>query len=337
MAYSIPRYYYWIGLLLAGLSHTIASATPATVELQPVTVPTVVVLNGRVEVVNEATLSAQVSARVKAILFDVNDTVPPNTLVVILDDAELNAQMQKAQSALQVAQTDKARAEAEYRRYRALKNKKFVTTETLKQYQSRRDIARASVLAAQAQMTEIRQKLTYTQVKAPYGGIVTARHIEVGETAQVGQPLLSGFDLSALRIQAHIPHTLVAALKQAGYITVQDDQGTWHKITALTIFPQADPTTHTVAVRGLLDQTALQPLPGSTLRLAIPTGEQQVLRVPTSSLVERGDLQAVYVQQGEQIVLRQVVAGERTPDGIQIIAGVQAGEQILIDGPGYQR
>ena len=334
--YDISRYYCF-SLICAGLSSMMAWAAPETIELQPVSVSTQVVLSGRAEAVNEATLSAQVSARVKAIFFDVNDRVPPNALVVILDDAELKAQMQQAQSALRVAKTDKVRAEAEYQRYRALKNKQFVTTETLKQYQSRRDIARASVIAAQAQVTEISQKLTYTQIKAPYGGIVTARHIEVGETAQVGQPLLSGFDLSALRVQAHVPQTLVRTLKQAGYLLAEDAQGEWHKITALTIFPQADPSTHTVAVRGLLDQTAMQPLPGSYVRLAIPTGKQHVLRIPNSSLIERGDLQAVYVQQGEQLVLRQVVVGERTPDGVQIITGLHAGEHIVVDGAGYQR
>ena len=335
--YDISRYYYCFSLICAGLNSMVAWAAPETVELQPVSVPTQVVLSGRAEAVNEATLSAQVSARVKALFFDVNDRVPPNALVVVLDDAELKAQMQQAQSALRVAKTDQVRSEAEYQRYRALKNKKFVTTETLKQYQSRRDIARASVIAAQAQVTEIRQKLTYTQIKAPYGGIVTARHIEVGETAQIGQPLLSGFDLSALRVQAYVPQTLVTALKQAGYLWVEDTQGEWHKITELTIFPQADPSTHTVAVRGLLDQTALQPLPGSYVRVAIPTGEQHVLRIPQSSLIERGDLQAVYVQQDEHIVLRQVVVGERTPEGIQIITGLRAGEHIVVDGPGYQR
>ncbi len=334
----IPGYscYCWINLILVWLSCSIAWAAPATLELQPTTVTTKVVLSGQVEAVNGATLSAQVSARVQAILVDVNDTVPPNTLVVILDDAELKAQLKKAKSAWRVARSDNTQAEAEYQRYQALQEQHFVTEEVVKQYQNRRDTSRASVTAAQAEVTEIRQKLTYTRVKAPYGGTVTARHIEVGETAQIGQPLLSGFDLSALRVQAHVPQSLIAAVQQAGFIWAQDSQGAWHKITDLTIFPQANPKTHTVPVRGLLDQTKLKPLPGSSIRLAIPTGEQQVLRIPASSLIERGDLQAVYVQHGETLLFRQVIAGERTSEGVEILSGVQAGDQVVIDGHGYQ-
>ncbi|MEM6406523.1 MAG: efflux RND transporter periplasmic adaptor subunit [Pseudomonadota bacterium] len=321
--------------LLAASLMTNVMAAPETLELQPVTVATQVILSGQVEAVHEATLSAQVSARVQDIRVDVNDQVPPDTLVVVLDDAELKAQLQKAQSALRVARSDNARAEADYRRYQALQKKQYVTAEAAKQYQSQRDISRANVIAARAQIAEIEQKLTYTQIKAPYGGVVTARHIKVGETAQVGQPLLSGFDLSALRVQAHVPQGLISEIRNAGFIRAQNAAGEWHTLTDLTIFPQADPATHTVAVRGLLNPAQFQPMPGSYLLLAVPTGQQPVIRIPTDSLLERGDLHAVYVWQDGTPFLRQVVVGQRTPEGIVILSGLQAGEHILRHAAGY--
>ncbi len=323
------------GVLFAACLMTGVIAAPETLSLQPVTITTQVLLNGQVEAVNEATLSAQVSARVQDIRVDVNDQVPPDTLVVILDDAELKAQLQQAQSALRVARSDNTRAEADYRRYQALRKKQYVTAEAAKQYQSQRDISRANIVAARAQIAEIKQKLTYTQIKAPYGGIVTARHIKIGETAQIGQPLLSGFDLSALRVQAHVPQGLVSAIRTAGFIRAQNTAGEWHTITDLTIFPQADPATHTVTVRGLLHPTQFQPMPGSYLRLAIPTGQQQVIRIPVDSLLERGDLQAVYVQQNEAVLLRQVVTGTRTSAGIVILSGLRAGEVVLRNAARY--
>ena len=194
----------------------------------------------------------------------------------------------------------------------------------------------ASKLGLSGWIAQSSQNNPITRITAPYGGIVTARHIKVGETAQVGQPLLSGFDLSALRIQAHVPQTLVGAIQKAGYIWAQNTAQVWHKISDLTIFPQADPHTHTVAVRGLLNPTQFQPLPGSYLRIAIPTGTQQVIQIPPSSLLERGDLQAVYVQQDTSTVLRQVVTGKRSPTGIVILSGLQAGERILTDALAYQ-
>jgi RND family efflux transporter MFP subunit len=325
----------YCGALYAACLMSGAIAAAETLELQPVTITTQVFLNGQVEAVNEATLSAQVSARVQDIRVDVNDQVPPNTLVVILDDAELKAQLKQAQSALRVARSDNTRAEADYRRYQALRKQQYVTAEAAKQYQSQRDISRANIVAARAQIAEIEQKLTYTQIKAPYGGIVTARHIKIGETAQIGQPLLSGFDLSALRVQTHVPQGLVPEIRKAGFIRAQNTAGEWHTITDLTIFPQADPATHTVTVRGLLHPTQFQSIPGSYLRLAIPTGQQQVIRIPADSLLERGDLQAVYVQQGEAVLLRQVVTGARTPEGVVILSGLQAGEAVLRNAAGY--
>ena len=164
---------------------------------------------------------------------------------------------------------------------------------------------------------------------------MTARHIKVGETAQVGQPLLSGFDLSALRVQAHVPQGLISKIRDTGSIQAQNAAGEWHTLTDLTIFPQADPATHTVTVRGLLHPAQFQPMPGSYLRLSIPTGQQQVIRIPADSLLERGDLYAVYVRQGEAVWLRQVVIGQRTPQGIVILSGLQPGEHILRNATRY--
>ena len=76
-------------------------------------------------------------------------------------------------------------------------------------------------------------------------------------------------------------------------------------------------------------------MPGSYLRLSIPTGQQQVIRIPADSLLERGDLYAVYVRQGEAVWLRQVVIGQRTPQGIVILSGLQPGEHILRNATRY--
>lgn len=288
--------------------------------------------DGVVEAVNQATVSAQTAGRVVELPYDVNDTVPEGAVIVRFTDVEQKSARNRAQAQIAAAQAAYDEANASYKRVAAIAARGLVARQQLDQERARRDAALATLQAAQAQMREIGQQLDYTVVRAPYAGIVTRRYVQVGESVQPGQPLLSGVSLKNLRVTVQVPQSAVAAIRRQNHAEVLLDDGA-HRIAAtrLTVFPYADPDTHTFSVRLELpgDDTGLYP--GMTVKVAFAVGRERRLLLPASALVQRGELQGVYALGQGAPQLRQVRTGARYGDAVEVLAGLDDGERIALD------
>lgn len=289
--------------------------------------------DGVVEAVNQATISAQTSGRVIELPYDINDTVEQGAVIVRFTDVEQKSAKSRAQSQIASAQAAYNEAQASYKRIEEVHARKLVATALLDQERARRDAAKAALDSARAQLNEVGQQMDYTIVRAPYSGIVTERHVQIGESVQPGQPLLSGVSLKDLRVSVEVPQSAIAPVRamQAADVLLPGDSGERVPASKVTVFPYADPATHTFTVRLELsgDNTGL--FPGMTVKAAFATGEAQRMLVPATALVERGELQGIYVVDGSNVRLRQVRSGHRFGDSIEIIAGLAAGERYATD------
>lgn len=242
-------------LLLAGCGKspapTAAPGAPArlaTEVVQPVVVPAERELDGAVEAVNQATVSAQTSGRVAEIFHDVNDFVPAGALLIRLRSTEQRAGLQQAEAARVEAIAREAEAQTRYARIRDMYDRKVVAKAQLDQVAAERDAAVARLAAARAALDSAQEGVAYTEVRAPYAGIVTARLVRVGEAVSPGTPLMSGLSLEKLRVTVDIPQTLVAQVRKLGKAAVYVD-GRRIEATQVTIFPEADPATNTFRTR----------------------------------------------------------------------------------------
>lgn len=307
-------------------------------KLAPVTVQnlsTKVVVDGQIEAITAATVSAQVSARVKGIYVDVNDTVTAGSLLVELDDTELQASLAKANASLNVALAQSVQATTEFNRLQGLESERFVSKNDMTRAISAVDVAKAMVNLAKAEIAEVKQLLTYTKITAPYSGIVTERHIELGEIASVGQPLLSGFKLNKNRLVVQVPNKLIPNVENLGFILVEAPVNNWVKLDGLTISPNTNPKTHTVMVRADITKNLLSVRPGSFVKAAVLTDHREAITVPSSAVFYQGDLAAVYVQIEETKVLRQVLVGGSNQGRIEVLSGLTKGDQVVADGAAY--
>lgn len=288
--------------------------------------------DGVVEAVNKATLSAQTRGRVLELPFDVNDYVEAGQVVVRFTDVEQVSAQRRAEAALNAAQADYTEAEAAFRRTEELVAKQLLARAALDQARARRDATRAVLESARAGVSEAGEQVDYTVIRAPYSGILTERHVEVGEAVQPGQPLVSGLSLQKLRVNVEVPQSDVAAIRQYGDATVILPGGGRVPADQVIVFPYADPATHSFQVRVELDgaETGLQP--GMTVKVAFKTGEARHLWVPVSALVTRSEVTAVYVVGADnRVVLRQVRLGHRREDEVEVLAGLAEGERIAAD------
>ena len=292
----------------------------------PTTVPVYFDLEATLEAVNQSTVSAQTSGAITEIFVDVNDTVPAGTLLLRIDDTQQQAELEHANASLAQAQAQNTDAQLLLERNSRLHKQGSLSQGELDSAKARAQSASAAVKAAQAGLKQAQEQLAYTQVKAPYGGIVTARHVQLGELVNPGQPLLTGMAAEPLRAVVDLPQRLAQGV-QADKITVLVN-GQAVQPENVVLFPYADPALHSVRLRAQLPKSQAL-YAGQWAKVRVQTGERQTLLVPASAVLQRSELTSVYVLVNGQPRLRQVRTGVREQNQIEILAGLSAGESIV--------
>lgn len=288
--------------------------------------------DGVVEAVNQATLSAQTRGRVLELPFDVNDYVEAGAVVVRFTDVEQRSGRRQAEAAVAAAQAAFDEAQADHARIAEVFERRLVARAQLDQATARRDAARAGLEAARAAMREAGEQVDYTVIKAPYSGILTERHVEVGESVQPGQPLVSGLSLDRLRVGVEVPQGDVLAIRAHGQAWLLLDGGERLPADRVVVFPYADPDSHSFKVRVELPQARTGLHPGMTVKVAFMLGEGERLLLPADAVVRRSEITGVYVVGDDNAVrLRQLRLGHRYGDQVEVLAGLAPGERVAAD------
>lgn len=292
------------------------------------------ILDGVVEAVNQATVSAQTSGRIKEVLFDVDDTVEKGAVLLRFRDTDQVARFDKAQAAVSEAEAKLRDSELEHKRTTDMVTNKLMAESELDRAAAGLKAAQARLKSAQAEVVQAQEQVEHTIVRAPYSGIVVKRHVEVGETASVGQALLTGLTLEKLRVNIEIPQSYVTSVrkfKTARVYLPQDEKATAQS-SGLTVFPFADAISHTFRARINLSKEGSGMYPGMFVKVALKTGEETRLVVPLSAVAYRSEVAAVYVVDAKgRIAMRHVRIGRVMADKIEILAGLEAGERVALD------
>jgi len=288
------------------------------------------VWDGRIEAVNQATVSAQTSGRIAELPFDVNDFVDAGAVIMRFTDTEQRAALNRAEAALVEAQARLEQAEQEYARVSSMFENETVSQARFDEAKANRDAARARLDAARSGVASAREQLEYTVVRAPYAGIVSKRHVELGELVSPGQPLISGLSLQSLRVNVDVPQSMFDAVRKIGkaFVYVGDQRIAGER---LSFFPVADPAANTFRVRVELPEGSATLYPGMFVKVGFVVGETHRLLVPQYAVVRRSELSAVYVVKGDEVLLRQVRLGRHYGDNIEVLAGLSEGELVAKD------
>ncbi len=286
--------------------------------------------DGRIEAVNQATVSAQTSGRIAELPFDVNDFVDAGAVIMRFTDTEQRAVLKRAEAALEEARAMLNQAEQEFERVSNMFENATVSKARFDQAKANRDAAQARLNAAQSGVVSAKEQLEYTVVRAPYAGIVSKRHVQLGELVSPGQPLISGLSLQSLRVNVDVPQSMFDSVRRIGkaFAYVGDDRIPGE---SLTFFPVADPSSNTFRVRVDLPDGSATLYPGMFVKVGFVVGETQRLLVPQSAIIRRSELSGAYVVDGDAVTLRQLRLGRRYGDSIEVLAGLSEGEQIATD------
>lgn len=288
-------------------------------------------LDGVIEAVNQGTVAAQTSGRVAAILYDVNDFVPAGAVIVRLRATEQRAGLLQAEAALREANAREGEAQTRYQRIADMYDRKVVPKATLDEVTANRDAAVARLAAARAALESAKEGVAYTEVRAPYAGVVTKRLVEVGETVSPGTPLMSGLSLQYLRVTVDVPQSIVEQVRRIKEGAVYVD-GRRIEATRVTVFPEASSPSNTFRARLELPENATDLYPGMFVKVGFVTGKAERILAPQRSLIERSEVTGVYVLDSSgRTSLRQVRVGDQFGNDVEIISGLVPGERVALD------
>ena len=329
-----------IAWFAAALGITVASSAPAfaqvalpTAAAQRAAVQQERSYDGIVEAERRSTVSAQVAARIEAVPFDVDDYVERGDIIVQFRDRPVAAELKQAEAAEQEAKARLAEARANHGRIEQLFRQERISKADMDRTTADLRSAEARLNAAEGALLAARESFENTVVRAPFSGIVVERHVEIGEMATIGAPLMTGLSLEHLRVAVDVPQSDIGALRADREAWIDLPGGSSLAAESVRIFPYADPSTHTFRARLGLTEGQHGIYPGMWVKVRFLIGEQQALLVPQSAVLQRSELTGVYVL-GEDGMprLRQVRLGRAQPDGrVIILAGLDDGEIVVTD------
>jgi RND family efflux transporter MFP subunit len=273
---------------------------------------------GTVRAKSRATLEAKLSGRIDKMPVLLGQAVKAGQLVAHLDAAEIKARLEQAEATLQQAERD-------WKRTSALFEQQAATRSDYDAAGSRHQVAKAAVAEAQAMMG-------YVEILAPFDGVITKKWADVGDLATPGKPLLDVEDPSMLQLEADVPEAIASRIKQDARLAIRVDSLKGELAgTVREIAPTADSASRTFRVKFDLPQTAGL-MSGQFARLVVPVGESSSVRVPVAAVVLRGQLEILFVVSKQHAQLHLVKTGKRIGDEVEILAGLEAGESVVVGG-----
>lgn len=293
---------------------------------------------------NPVKIASKVMGTVVEMKVEEGAEVKKGQLLVLMDAPEIKAMLDRANSAvveaekaIAMAQINAQHAENTYRRYERLYNEKAISQQEFESIKTKRDIAhdevkRLNAVLDQAKAEKERAKaaLEYTKIYAPISGIVTEKLGSVGLNVMPGTPLITIESNTNLRLEVNIDEKVLPIVKRGKKIGVL--------FTALNkelegvigdIVPAVDPTNRTFKLKIDLPVNPSIKL-GMYGVIKLPIGKKDVITVPETAILNRGQLSYVYVLDSEgKAVLRLVRTGESKDGFVEILSGLSAGEKIV--------
>ncbi|MCP8687346.1 efflux RND transporter periplasmic adaptor subunit [Marinobacterium sedimentorum] len=305
----------------------------ATLTAQLQTIDRETLLDGSLEAVSRSTVAAETNARVVELPFDVNDYVKKGEIIVRFRDTEQQEQVRSAEANLREAQARLNEARQDYGRISDIYARKLIAKSQMDGATATYASARARASAAQAALNQANERLEHMIVRAPYSGIVEERHIQLGEMATLGTPLMTGLSLEHLRALVEVPQSLIGPLREHQQARVILPDGGQLAATDVRIPPAADPATHSFPVKVTLPEGDHGLFPGTLVKVAFKRGSEEMLLLPPTAVVQRSEVTASYVVRPDnRIEFRQLRIGTARADGqLPVLAGLIAGERVALD------
>lgn len=304
-------------------------------------------LNGTVEALDQSRLTARLPGRVEQILVHEGQTARAGQTILTLDQQTATDELAAAQAAAEAAAGSLAEAEAHQelaastlQRYLQLREGGAVTSQELDQIRNRHETARqksrsarADLARAQAGLKAARVMADQVRIAAPFDARINRLLVDIGSTVMPGTALVQLDRLGPWLVSLEVPQSLAGNFLPDKTFDIEiPPRQQQYKAVLAELFPAANPVTRTLTVKLRLEEEAAELKSGMFARVFVPATGSASLFVPTSALVTRGQLTALYVVVDDILHYRLVRTGNTLDGQTEILAGLSPDETIVIEG-----
>jgi RND family efflux transporter MFP subunit len=289
---------------------------------------------GTLKAASRSVISSRIMATIQEIRVSAGDFVDEGDVLVVLNTRELDARLRQAQENLTGAEAATREAESDFQRNRQLLERNAVSRREYDESERKLNVARASERRAGEEVTEAEVMLSWSQIRAPRSGRIVDRTAEPGDTAQPGQPILTLYDASSLRLETPVLEQLAVRLRVGQQLQVKVDSiNQEFTATIDEIVPQADAASRSFLVKASLPRND-NLYEGMYGRLQIPSGSRRHLCLATDAILRIGQLEYVDVVLEDQSLQQRLIKTGRLgmPGRVEVLSGLQSGDRVVLRG-----
>ncbi len=297
-------------------------------------------VSGVVQAESSADLSTRMMGFVNELYVKVGDKVTKGQLLLSINNSDLQAKKAQVEASIIKAETGLKNAEKDYNRFKNLFAQNSASQKEVDDMTARYEMAKASLQAATQMRNEINAQFAYTNIRAPFSGVVTNTFIDKGTMANPGMPLVSVEGKGGFEVLARVPETEISKIKQNAEVEVlikSINKTIKGKVSEVS--SSAKNTGGQYIVKVGLEKTNAPILSGMFATVQFPVeklnASETTVRIPKSAIVEQGQLQGVYtVSQNNKALLRWLRLGRSFGNEVEVLSGLKAKETYILSAEG---
>ena len=298
--------------------------------------------SGKIEAENSANLSTRMMGYVTKVNVKVGQKVSQGQLLVSLNNTDLQAKKAQVNASITQAQAGYNNAKKDYDRFVNLFAQQSASQKELDDMTARYEMAKAGLEAAKQMRNEINAQFAYSNISAPFSGVVTNTFVKEGDMANPGMPLVSIEGAKKLQVTAMVSESDIASIIQGMKVNVlvksinQEVEG---KVSEISL--SAKNTGGQYLVKIDLGKSEAKILSGMFVNVQFPIEKKATtitsdkVLIPVNALVKEGQLTGIYtIGSGNVAILRWLRIGKTFGDQVEVLSGLSSNEQYIVSSDG---
>ena len=299
--------------------------------------------SGKLVAKNSVNVSTRMMGYITAMRAEVGQYVNAGQLLVSINSTDIQAKGGQASAQISQAQANYNLAKKDYERFQNLYKSQSASQKELDDIRARYEMASAGLQAAQQMKNEVNAQYRYTNVTAPISGTITAKFAEQGDMASPGMPLLTIESPSSLQAQVLVSEQNITMISNG--MPVDVTLKSMNRTVSGTVSEISKSATNTGGqyMVKINIHNASDLLPGMFVNVQFPfktSGKinqdfNETMMIPTTALVENGQLTGVYVVSSQNTaVLRWIRIGKTLGDQVEVLSGLKSKETYIVSSTG---
>jgi RND family efflux transporter MFP subunit len=292
-------------------------------------------LPGNIQAFYDARLRARVSGYVKNWKYDIGAHVKAGEIIATIDAPDLEQQLEQAKGEQARAESETQLAKVTSKRWSALRASTAVSQQSVDEKSGEYGAKQGQVAAARANVERLKALQGFTQITAPFTGVVTARNVDIGDLVgpDRARELFSVADIHQVRVYVSVPQSYVAQLHEGMLAKLRLPQypGRLFSAKLVTTSKAIAEQSRALLVQLIADNPDDALLPGSfaEVHFQLP-GNPEILRVPADTILYRDNrLNVATVGPGDKVLVKPIEIARDLGSEIEVASGVAASDRII--------